>query len=126
MKKNNPEIFKIIIETIEKGFGRVAACKSANIHYGTLLKWLDPEHPTFNSEFSERLKEAEQVGRQTLKETLENVILKAATDKDKPVWQAAAWRLERSFNSEYGIKQAVDHTIREQPLFPDATNDSDK
>jgi hypothetical protein len=108
MKKNDQALIDLFIENIEGGAGRVAACKSVRLHYDTFLDWLNPESPRYSMEFSERLKKAENAGRQRLKEVCENVIIKAATDKNKPVWQAAAWMLERKFPKEYGIKHEMD------------------
>lgn len=110
MKRNNKEILNKIIEGIEKGNGRVSICKQVGIHYSTFLDWIDEDSPRFNSAFSENIKKAENIGSIKLKEICENVILKTATDADKPIWQAAAWLLERKYPQEYAIKQKTDIT----------------
>ena len=112
MKKNKPEILNALIESISKGNGKVQSCRIAGITFETLSDWTNPESPRFNSEFSERLKKAEGYGQIKIKEVCESVIMKAATDNDKPAWQAAAWMLERKFANEYSIKQNIDHTTK--------------
>jgi len=107
MKSNNPDILNKIIESLSKGNGRVQSCHIAGIHFDTFCDWLNEKSPRFNSDFSESVKKAENTGKLKIKELCESVILKAATDSGKPVWQAAAWMLERKFNKEYGIKQEV-------------------
>jgi hypothetical protein len=44
------------------------------------------------------------------KEVCENVIMKAATDNDKPVWQAAAWMLERKFPDSYSEHRKIEQS----------------
>jgi hypothetical protein len=107
MKRNNPDILDTIIESISKGNGRVQSCHMAKISYDTFCDIINPLHRGYNIEFVERLKKAEDTGRTKIKELCESVILKAATDQGKPVWQAAAWMLERKFNKEYGLKQEL-------------------
>jgi len=116
MKRNNPNILNAIIESLEKGNGRVMTCKQVGITYETFMDWLDSKSPRFNSDLSERIKKAEGTGKIRIKEICENVIMKAATDNDKPTWQAAAWMLERKFPQDYGIKQKIDHTTKGESL----------
>jgi|GEM_PF-1008511 len=116
MKKNNPNILNAIVESLGKGNGRVKTCKQVGISYETFTDWLDPKSPRFNSDLSERIQKAEGTGKIRIKEICENVIMKAATDNDKPIWQAAAWMLERKFPQEYGVKQNIDHTTKGESL----------
>jgi hypothetical protein len=128
MKRNNPDILNAIIESLEKGNGRVMTCKQVGIVYDTFLEWTSKENPRFDSDFTERVKKAEGTGKIKIKEICENVIMKAATDNNKPAWQAAAWMLERKFGKEYALNQNIDLNIqKEQPLFPDVSaNNSNK
>ena len=73
MKKNNIDLLNSIIESIEKGNGRVSTCKLVNIKYDTLIDWINPKSSRFNLEFSERVKKAENVGNIRIKEICENV-----------------------------------------------------
>jgi hypothetical protein len=112
MKRGNKDILNKITEAIEAGLGRIAACKKAGLNYQTFLNWLNSEHPNYDLDFFEAIKKAEAQGLQTIKETCINVILKAATDRDKPVWQAAAWMLERKFKDEFSTKQELSHDVK--------------
>lgn len=117
--KYDKEHIDIIIDSLNKGFGRVQSCKQAGISYDTFLDWYNNK-----VEFSELVKKAELTGKQAEKETLENIIKRCASDKNKPVWQAAAWLLERKYPKEYGQRQALDlntqETVRNQiaAMFP--------
>jgi hypothetical protein len=108
MKSNNPDILNAIIESLERGNGRVMTCKQAGISFETFCDWTNPESPRYNSDFYERVKKAEGTGSIKIKEVCENVIMKAATDNDKPVWQAAAWMLERKYKKEYARMEFVE------------------
>jgi len=103
--KYNTDTVNTIVDAINQGKGRVNACKLAGISYDTFCRWME-EKP----EFSESIKKAEEVKNIDLKETCEEIILKAAKDNTRPQWQAAAWILERKFSKEYSLKQNVDHT----------------
>lgn len=116
MKRGNKDIVEKITESIKKGNGRVAACKAAGLNYQTFLNWLNPLHNNYDLEFLEAIKKAENQGREVVKETCVNVIINAATDKEKPVWQAAAWMLERKFPEDYGNRQSIDHSNKDGTL----------
>ena len=124
MKANDQERLDIIVESIEKGNGIRVTCKAAQISVTTYYDWIDPDSDRFNSELSERIKKARSLGDLAVKETCEAVIMKAAVDKEKPVWQAAAWMLERKFREEYGQRQTLEHNFKEEKrayiddLFP--------
>jgi hypothetical protein len=123
MKRNNPNILNALIESLSKGNGRVQSCHMAGISYDTFCDIINPGHKGFNFEFVERLKKAEGTGKIKIKEICESVIMKAATDNNKPAWQAAAWMLERKFKDEYALKviNDVDLTDRRKSideLFP--------
>ncbi len=124
MKKSDGKLLDKIIESLEKGNGIKETCKNVGVHFSTYYDWIDPNSPRFDSDFSDRIKKAKSIGEITIKETCEEIIMKAATDKTKPVWQAAAWMLERKFRNEYGKSQQLDHNILEKErayiddLFP--------
>lgn len=120
MKSNNKNILDAIIESLEKGNGRVSSAKQAGISFETFCDWNNSQSPRFNSEFSERVKKAEGTGKIKIKEICEQVIMKAATDKDKPAWQAAAWMLERKFKEEYSRMELVENkTVDEFSKYTD-------
>jgi len=118
MKRGNIAIQNKIVEVIQKGLGRIQACKAAKLNYQTFLNWLNPEHPNFDLDFLETIKKAESEGLQTIKETCESVILKAATRENVPAWQAAAWMLERKFKNEYSLKTELDHSSTDGSMSP--------
>jgi len=123
MAKDKKEVATIICDSLQKGNGRVVSVDAAGISYETFLDWMNTESPRFDSEFSEAIKKAERVKSVTIKETCEAQIFKAATDKEKPIWQAAAWILERKYPSEYGLKN--ENTPEDKPTtinitFPDS------
>lgn len=118
MKRGNVAIQNKIVEVIQKGLGRIQACKAAKLNYQTFLNWLNPEHPNFDLDFLETIKKAESEGLQTIKETCESVILKAATRENVPAWQAAAWMLERKFKNEYSLKTELDHSSTDGSMSP--------
>lgn len=116
MKRINKEIKDAIIKSIEGGGGVIASCRKAGIHPSTFYNWITEGDPLFDVEFFESYKKAKKVGIDTVKEVCEGVILKAAQDKDRPVWQAAAWILERKFHKEYAEKHDIDHTTGGNPI----------
>jgi hypothetical protein len=119
--KYDKEHIDIIIDSLGRGIGRIQTCKQAGIDYQTFLNWLsDP----LKIDFFEAVKNAEMSGRQYEKESLEQIIKRCAADKNKPVWQAAAWLLERKYPKEYSTRQTIDmnttEAIRENvsAMFP--------
>ena len=111
MKINNrPKVKKFIIESLENGNGIKKSCAAAGISYNTYLDWTETESPRHDSDFSNLVKKALLSGKQSLKEICQSVVFQAATAKEKPVWQAAAWILERRFPEDYGVRQAIEHS----------------
>jgi len=88
-----------IVETLESGDGRVAACKNAGIHYSTFLDWLENK-----AEFSESVKKAEEIGGDRIKDAQ---IQKILTNDS---WQSAAWWLERRYPEQFAKREHHDHT----------------
>jgi len=109
-KKNNKYILKALFDTLKSGRGRVAATKAAGIHYDTFCEWMK------DTDFSESVQKAEMEGLNTVKETCESVLMKAATRTMKPAWQAAAWMLERKFPEEYALQSKHDHTSKGEKI----------
>jgi hypothetical protein len=115
MKKNNPDLLKAFIDRIGEGFGFLETCKAVNLSYDTIYDWTNPDSPRYNAEFSEQFKKAQNKGLTNLKETCLNVILDAAKGKKgedgqkgtAPIWQAAAWLLERRYKDEFALKHQV-------------------
>ena len=105
--KYTEEIINTLLQGLREGKGRHKACKEANIDYRTFLNWLEDEN---KSSFFTQVKDAEKEGNQVTKETCEQAIMNAATNNDKPIWQAAAWMLERKFPEEYRNKQEHEHS----------------
>lgn len=109
-------MIEMIAQSIERGNGRVASCKAAGVRYQTFLDAINPEHKNYSLEFADIIKKAEMQGSQVIKETCLTVIIKAATDSEKPIWQAAAWLLERMFPAEFGAKRTLDAIINNNDL----------
>lgn len=96
--KFNDEHIKPLIESLQNGDGRVRACKAAGIHYSTFLNWLnDPD----KSDFSERVKKAEQTGNDRIKDLCLRKII------ENKSWQSSAWILERRFPDEFRLRTEV-------------------
>jgi hypothetical protein len=97
--KYTKETVARIIETLESGDGRVAACKNAGINYTTFLRWMDEK-----SEFCESVKKAEETGIDRIKDAQ---IQKILTNES---WQSAAWWLERRHAEQFAKREHHDHT----------------
>jgi len=114
--KYNELLIAMLVDLLERGKGRVEACKVVDISYQTFLTWLsDPEKP----EFLEAIKIAESKKWEYIKETCEKSVLTAATSGQ--TWLAAAWILERRYSELYGKR--LDTTITDKrktvdELFP--------
>ena len=111
MKKDKPHI-DALINALMDGNGRVRSCKMANIDHQTLLNWERDD-----SEFSDRIKEAEIQGNVKLKDLQKRKIL-----EDKS-WQSGAWWLERNYPEEFRNRQEVKH---EGPVQINITKDESK
>ena len=87
-----------IIQVISKGEGRVRACEAAGVHYSTFIDWMENK-----PEFSEKVKKAESVGMDAVKEMCKQKIINDAS------WQSSAWWLERNYPTEFRNRQELDH-----------------
>ena len=105
--KYSKELVSKLLQNLREGKGRHKTCKEVGINYQTFLNWIHDEN---KSEFLTQVKEAEAEGNQVTKETCEQAIINAATNNKKPIWQAAAWLLERKFPEEYRNKQEHEHS----------------
>lgn len=103
--KYKKETVDRIIETLEAGDGRVAACENAGINYTTFLRWLDEK-----SEFCESVKKAEETGLDRIKDVQIQKIL------SNDSWQSAAWWLERNYPDKYGKRENIDHTSKGESI----------
>jgi len=116
MKKGNPDIRNKVVEALQKGLGRLYAVKAAGIDYQTFLNWMNSEHRNHDVVFFEAIKKAEFEGLQKIKETCVNIIIRAASGTkgedgkytEKPIWQAAAWMLERRFGNEFALNKEIE------------------
>jgi hypothetical protein len=95
--KYDKEHIDIIINQLNEGNGRVAACKAAGIDYSTFLDWYnDPE----KSQFSQSVKKAEEKGENRIRD----LAIRAILAKFSNQWQAAAWWLERNHPEQFKNK----------------------
>ena len=94
-----------IIETLESGDGRVAACKNAGINYQTFLNWLEQK-----VEFLESVKKAEETGIDRIKDAQ---IQKILTNES---WQSAAWWLERRHAEQFAKREHHDLTTQGEKI----------
>src|SRR5665811_2371089 len=88
-----------LIEALRSGSYRIDACRTAGIHYNTLLAWEkkgEDEQSGENVEFLDALRKAEAEAVITNVE----VITRAAQDGD---WKAAAWFLEHKYPDKWAM-----------------------
>ena len=97
--KYKKETVERIIQTLENGDGRVAACENAAINYQTFLNWLSEK-----VEFLELVKKAEEGGNDRIKDVQIQKIL------SNDSWQSAAWWLERRYPEQFAKRDFHDHT----------------
>jgi len=95
-----------ICEALEKGHTRTYAVKLAGIRYGTFRDW-EKDKP----EFSQRIKKAEESGKQVMHDECLMVVMKAGK---RGVWQAAAWVLERLFSEIYKQRTEISEDDRQR------------
>jgi len=113
-KRNNPELVKLLEETIFEGSTQKLACERAGIHPATLCAWMQEgaaaKEGTAAREFYERIKKAkvEAIHR--------NVIL--IQKHAQKTWQAAAWLLERRCPEDWALKQRIEHSGPEGEPIP--------
>jgi transposase len=100
-----------LAEAIRLGATYEIACKYAGVTYQTLRNWIiDGETAREGSaarNLRDKLEEAE--GRGAVQWLA--VIEKAAKEG---TWQAAAWKLERRYNKDYGNRTTVDFNLRQE------------
>jgi transposase len=100
-----------LAEAIRLGATYEIACKYAGVTYQTLRNWIiDGETAREGSaarNLRDKLEEAE--GRGAVQWLA--VIEKAAKEG---TWQAAAWKLERKYNRDYGNRTTVDFNLRQE------------
>ena len=95
--KYDKEHTEIIINQLNEGNGRVAACKAAKITYHTFLSWMeDPK----KIQFLQSVKKAEAEGEDRIKDLAQRAIL----SKFSQQWQSAAWWLERRHPDQFKNK----------------------
>lgn len=105
--KYGKEIIIEIANHIKEGATNKDAAILSGISEKTLYNWIEKY-----SNFSQTLQKAEAEAKQKMI----NTVRRAASgykDGDKkiyPVWQAAAWWLERKHKEEYSLKQEVEHS----------------
>jgi hypothetical protein len=100
MKRNDHHIDKLIA-ALEDGQGRVIAVKKADISYQTFMNWI-----TSDIELFERIKKAEDIGNDKVKEICKRRIIENET------WQSAAWWLERNYPDQYRERKNIDANIQ--------------
>lgn len=103
--KYKKEVVDRIIETLQNGDGRVAACENAGISYETFTVWMR-EKP----EFSESVKKAEETGM----DRIMDVQIRKILSNDS--WQSAAWWLERNYPERFGKRDSHDLTTKGESI----------
>lgn len=98
MKYDKDTVDKLI-ESLNRGTGRIVACKDAGISFNTFWRWINEDD---KSDFRDAIKKAELTGRQVFKEECVSEIKKATA------WQAKAWLLERMFPDEFAANRNID------------------
>ena len=102
--KYGEEITKEICEYLEAGLTNKDAAILSGITEQTLYDWIKK-----HSNFSQSLQKAEAKAKQKMIDTVRKA---ASGHKDgdnivNPVWQAAAWWLERKHKDEYSLRQEI-------------------
>lgn len=109
--KLTPETQKRILEALSVGTTYELACQYAGISYETFRRWMNTGEDAKTGQFRafyEAVKEAE--GRAVV-----GWLAKIEQAASAGNWQAAAWKLERRYPSEFGRKDRIDitHSVRE-------------
>jgi hypothetical protein len=104
--KYTPETVDKLTQAIRLGATYKLACDYAGISQETFSQWMNGK-----PEFSEAVKDAEGEGAVKLLAVIERAANGVKGDNGEyiltPVWQAAAWKLERRYPQMYG-KQAIE------------------
>jgi hypothetical protein len=105
----NPKLQEAICKRIEKGTYPAKAAVLEGISKDTYYAWMrrgrtEPKGKFYN--FLKAIRKAESIAETAYLEQ----IRKAATGEEtgKPVWQAAAWYLERRYPDSWGRRDRVD------------------
>lgn len=109
-----------LVEVLEDGEGPIKACEQAGIGFRTLYDWLDGDIPKdayiffkcdteeeiteAKTQFSQRIKRAEEVGKRKGRAKAIDSIF-TAMEKS---WLPAAWWLERNYKEEFGERKTMD------------------
>lgn len=104
--KYSEETVETVLDFLRRGSGKTIAARAASITYRTLANW-QHKYP----EFSRKVEEAVQEGRQHVKDQALAVI-RSNWQND---WKAAAWTLERMFPEEFSrVTKTVDLTVQQE------------
>ena len=105
--KYGKEITEEIANHIKEGLTNKDAAVLSGITEQTLYDWIKK-----HSNFSQSLQKAEAEAKQKMINTVRRAAsgFKDGDKKIYPVWQAAAWWLERKHRNEYAIKQEIEHS----------------
>ncbi len=112
--KYGKKITKEICDYIKDGLTNKDAAVLSCITEQTLYDWIKK-----HSNFSQSLQKAEAEAKQKMINTVRTAAsgYKDGNKKVYPVWQAAAWWLERKHRDEYALRQEITG-IDGKPLIP--------
>jgi transposase len=100
--KRTPDREARLLEALRAGNTRSAACHYAGIDQGTLANWL-----ARYSDFSDAINKAEA-------DAEVRMVAQIARAAHDGTWTAAAWWLERRRPDDYGRRDRVEITLRQQ------------
>lgn len=98
-------VSKRIVDAVARGCTRAAAAEAAGIHRDTLQEWLarGREGDAEYSDFAYRVEKADAEAENVMVGVVRGVAIGA--DGEKPIWQAAAWWLERRRPESYAKRE---------------------
>ena len=120
--KYGKEITEEICEYLEAGLTNKDAAILSGITEHTLYDWIKKF-----SNFSQSLQKAEAEAKQKMINTVRRAAsgFKDGDKKIYPVWQAAAWMLERKHRDEYALRQEITgkdgEPLIQKYVLPDGT-----
>jgi hypothetical protein len=100
--KRTPEREARLLEALRAGNTRKAACHYAGIEIHTFLNWVNRF-----SHFSQAVEKAEG-------DAEVRMVAQIAQAAQTGTWQAAAWWLERRRPDDYGRREKIEITVRQQ------------
>jgi transposase len=100
--KRTPELERRLLDALRAGNTRRAACAYAGVEQHTFQRWL-----LRFAHFAQAIEKAEADA------AVRNVAIIQQAARDG-TWTAAAWWLERRYPEDYGRRERVDVTIRQQ------------